>query len=158
MIKIIDTDDGRLRIGMVPKYCDTLQDMHINWKVNDSNRNILEKLDKAIDSQVNINDILRYMRKISFSNHNAFQVPVKKIGVLVVDQSDNFYKSKIEAFKAKTLENIELFVIGIGSQIKRHKLSKIASEPATEHIFQVANYNDLPDILYSAVKAICPTT
>lgn len=149
----LDIKDDNIRIGLVPKNCDTLPDINVDG--SESRDDLLAKLDRVIAEQGSIDSVIRYMRKNSFSTDSGSREHSKKIGVVIVEEGDNLYKSKIEALKAREA-GIEIFVIGVGSDIKFYRLKSIASHPASEHVFRVKSYDELPPILRKVENAICP--
>ena len=139
---------------MVPKDCDKLPEM--NMVSENQKTNVLNELTQFIENQPITADVIKYMRRRSFSAKSGARDDAKRIGVMFVDEGDDLTKTRNEAKRAKDVHNIELFVIAVGRNLNEKKLAHIASDPVAEHLFIVPTYDHLPPLLMQVKNAVCP--
>ena len=156
MTRGLDMQAGRVRVGMVPKDCGG--DLSkLSYSSRNAKQNILNQLDAFLDSQTTVADVINYMRCESFSRGRGARRGARRMGVLVVDEGDDFGKSMYEARRARDLAGIELFVIGVGRRLSYNRLCHLASSPPSKHVFIVRSYNELPSILTRVRESVCPS-
>ena len=87
---------------------------------------------------------------------------IKKLAILVTDGTANIDRentfTQVNETKAN---NVEIFVVGITSQVDETELTAIASYPSSTHYRQVQQYNQLDQILLVLLAQFCqvlPTT
>lgn len=89
---------------------------------------------------------IRHMRKRMFKKRQGARRNVPHVGIIVTDgRSDNTLTTLLEANLARR-SGINLFAIGIGSQVYNYELNAIASEPKDEYVFTVNSFEALDSI------------
>jgi collagen type VI alpha len=80
---------------------------------------------------------------------------VSKIGILITDgQSDNSNATQYQAMLTRNA-GITLLVISVGTQTQVSELSAIASNPTTQNIMNISNYNTFSTIRNALQSALC---
>ena len=92
----------------------------------------------------------------SFRESNGARPDAKRIAVLIVDEGDDLGRAKYESLKLRSRSNVEVFVIGVGKELDEGKLRGIASESASQHVFIVSSYDELPMLIYRVKQNMCP--
>ena len=155
LVNGLDLSNGKLQVGMVPIDCNPIMERLENT-AKMTQEEILDTIDKYIKSQTYTADIIKFMRKHSFTRDKGSRKTSKKMGVLIVDNDDILTRSKVEALKAKNFGDIELFVIAVGPDVNIVRLAKIASQATEDHLFHVNSYDELASILPRVQNSICP--
>ena len=97
------------------------------------------------------------MRGEGFAEENGGRPIAKRIGVIIIDEADPDAAAELdEATKARLVNGVELFVVGVGKRLSPERLRRLATEPAEQHVFHVADYDDLASIVGRVSTAICP--
>ncbi|CAH1791715.1 unnamed protein product [Owenia fusiformis] len=143
-----------VQVGIVPQDCMGMEGFGMN-RFYDQN-----SLFNAIDSnnviESNPTRTITYMRHRVFNHHGGARQNVKRIGVLIVDNMTNdVERLRQEARNAKTLDKMELFVIGVGRNINTNYLSAIASSSSGRHIYRVSDYSALDMIRENFLNNLC---
>ena len=60
-----------------------------------------------------------------------------------------------EAFKARIMGKIEVYIVAVGELVEDEDLCAMASPPADVHVIRVANYEDLADVVLPLRNALC---
>ncbi|KAL3858157.1 hypothetical protein ACJMK2_012763 [Sinanodonta woodiana] len=98
------------------------------------------------------------MRTKMFIESEGARTGVAKVAIVLTDgQSSNMAKTVYEAFRAK-MENIQIFAIGIGSNINSRELRIMASSPPEEFFFEVENYAALDALKQTLAVRTCKVT
>ncbi|KAL8559721.1 hypothetical protein ACOMHN_002254 [Nucella lapillus] len=116
---------------------------------------------KAIDNVrfmgggANTADALEYMRRLGFSPNSGARVGVPRIAIVLTDgSSPNSAQVAVQANNART-DNIGLISVGVGPNINTAELQTIASDPDSNNMFTVSDYNNLPSITKQLIDATC---
>ena len=104
----------------------------------------------------NIAGALELAREEMFSIDHGARSGAAKVLFLATDGTPNINGDRTlpEATATKNA-GIEIFTIGITSAVNRDLLFKIASEPASEHLFFVEKFDELKNIVGSLVNISC---
>jgi len=79
-----------------------------------------------------------------------------KLVILMTDGEQNEGKPAIEASDALKKEGVEVFGIGVGSQISGATLKSWVSNPVAKHYFPVTAFSELNKVLQQIVANACP--
>ncbi|XP_067940078.1 collagen alpha-6(VI) chain-like [Watersipora subatra] len=100
-----------------------------------------------------ISAAIKHMREQSFSVANGDRPTVADIGILLTDgQSKDPFRTQYEANVSKAA-GIEMFSIGIGTQINSQELQDLASGP--RNVFLVNSYQTLQSIEIFLANKLC---
>ncbi|KAK2157691.1 hypothetical protein LSH36_186g01070 [Paralvinella palmiformis] len=151
-----DVSHDKVHVGLVPKDCRDIPE--IDLKTFTSRDEALDTIDRLTrQAQADTTDVLRYMRKASFSQRYGARSRAKKLALVIVDETpDNMAAARKEAERLQVKKGVELFVIGVGKHVKPGKLRRLATDPDDQHMFHVANYDDLYSIVPIVQQAVCP--
>ena len=152
----LDVSDDKVHVGLVPKDCRDIPE--VDLKTFSDREDVLDTIDRLTNqAQADTTDVLRYMRKTSFSNKYGARSRAKKVALVIVDEApDNMAAARKEAERLQLKRGVELFVIGVGKHVKPAKLRRLATDPVDQHMFHVANYDDLYSIVPVVQQAVCP--
>ena len=105
----------------------------------------------------NTSAALQYAREESFKPANGARANASKIAIVITDGHSIDQAST--AREAALLHNIaEVFAIGIGPDVDRDELMKIASGHGTSHIVQVNNFDLLQTIQKQLTDTACQSS
>lgn len=89
---------------------------------------------------------------------------VPQVLLMLTDgQSNRGLKLKVDGSKINTADqlhnnNVMVFSIGVGSDTSHEELSKIASDPDGNHLFEVEDYSALEEIRLQIANQVCTET
>ena len=148
-------DDGEAQLGIL-RYSDTAE---IQFHMNEYN-NRAEMAD-AIDAiqfqsgTTNTAEALRVAREQMFTSANGDRPGRNNVIILFTDgSSDDMEKTLAEA-KLTRLAGINILVVAVGSWVKMNEVREIASDPDDFTVFQVPDFDSLPDIAFGLRAAFC---
>ena len=156
IIDEFDVGENGVQVGLVPKDCDPVAGFALNeFK---SKGPLIKAIEASMIGGSKTAQMLKNMRLNGFNAMNGGRENVKRFGIVVVDDDEcNLTEVAKEAAKARSVHNIELFVIGVGKDVDQDALRAIASGPSDQHIFTVGNYNEIENIAKGLKKNICAT-
>ncbi|XP_066434556.1 collagen alpha-1(XIV) chain isoform X2 [Eleutherodactylus coqui] len=152
LVSAFNVGNDKTRIGLA-QYSG---DPRIEW-----NLNTYDTKDTVIDAARNLpykggNTLtglaLTYILENSFRPEAGARMGLPKIGILITDG-----KSQDDVIPpAKSLKDagIELFAIGV-KNADLNELKEIASEPDSDHVYNVADFNIMNSIVASLTKTVC---
>ncbi|KAG9471533.1 hypothetical protein GDO78_014446, partial [Eleutherodactylus coqui] len=152
LVSAFNVGNDKTRIGLA-QYSG---DPRIEW-----NLNTYDTKDTVIDAARNLpykggNTLtglaLTYILENSFRPEAGARTGLPKIGILITDG-----KSQDDVIPpAKSLKDagIELFAIGV-KNADLNELKEIASEPDSDHVYNVADFNIMNSIVASLTKTVC---
>ena len=147
--------DDQIRVAVTPKRCKGMG--RVDGKSGWDLRGLIEKLDGLIEDDSGLADTLHYMRTTSFSESEGARDGAKRLAVLIMNENDSgdMQTALREAFKARIMANIELFVVGVGKNLNPFDLRYMATQPPEQHTFHVINYDELPSLVVRLRNAMC---
>lgn len=139
-----DVGEDAVRVGLVPKDCFTVPGFQL--KHTQSKEQLLAKIDgRYAAASRGTQQILKYLRKNSFTEDNGARPEAANIAILILDDSsDSLEESIMEATKSRDEEGIHLIVVRVGDKVSAEEAELIASRP--DHIISVNSYDDLPSL------------
>ncbi|XP_040287934.1 collagen alpha-1(XIV) chain isoform X1 [Bufo bufo] len=152
LVSAFNVGSGKTRIGLA-QYSG---DPRIEWNLNtygtkeaviDAVRNLPYKGGNTLTGLA-----LTYILENSFTPEAGARTDIPKIGILITDG-----KSQDDVIPpAKSLKDagIELFAIGV-KNADVNELREIASEPHSDHVYNVADFNIMNSIVESLTKTVC---
>ncbi|XP_013415045.2 cartilage matrix protein-like [Lingula anatina] len=100
-------------------------------------------------------EAIRDMWQNLFSAKNGARLGAIKIGIVITDgQSSDVSLTTNEAKNARD-NGINMFAIGVGTNIKTTELNSIASDPDNRHVFTVSSFADFASIQADFTSGIC---
>ncbi|KAM4706318.1 collagen alpha-1(XIV) chain isoform 1-T1 [Rhinophrynus dorsalis] len=152
LVSAFDVSSDKTRIGLAQYSGDPRIEWHLNAystkdAVIDAVRNLPYKGGNTLTGLA-----LTYILENSFKPEAGARPDLPKIGILVTDG-----KSQDDVIPpAKSLKDagIELFAIGV-KNADLNELKEIASEPDSTHVYNVADFNIMQNIVEGLTKTVC---
>ncbi|XP_005094885.1 cartilage matrix protein [Aplysia californica] len=134
-------------------------EVHPDIKLNDFNtsREIKEAVKGIVqmDKGTETDKAIRFIHTHMFTPEYGSRPWAKKLIILVTDGlSQNSSQTLLEATIARS-KHIEIFSVGVGDQVEDFEIYGVASEPKTQHVFRVDNYEALAGIEKSLSSVAC---
>lgn len=153
MLKNADIDSGSVRVGIV-SFSTTVS---VEFKMNEYTTH--EDVFRAISKipwkghSTNTHEALRITREQMFTTAGGDRDDAPNVVILITDGMSSFPgKTLSESVKVKH-EGIHIYVVGIGEI--QPELFNIASSPASETLFFVADFGELKKLDLQKFRSIC---
>ncbi|CAH1788337.1 unnamed protein product [Owenia fusiformis] len=147
----------RTKVGVV-SYSSQAQ-VEFNLNSYTTQADLLAAIDGLSENTVgatNTAAALSLMRNNIFSAGGGDRKSAKDIAIVMTDGKSTVNYNKV-AGEARTTHNqgITVFVIGIGSEVDRAELKQIASDPDSQHVFNVTGFTALSAIRNEVFVTAC---
>ncbi|CAH1792493.1 unnamed protein product [Owenia fusiformis] len=109
-------------------------------------------------SNVHVNtfaDLMKHLTLRSFTVEEGGRPDAKRIAIAILDTKFPDHGNAVRVAGKAKAQNIEIFVIGVGSGTDYKELTLVASSPADKHVFSVSSYDDLPELTQKIKIHIC---
>ena len=147
-------NENHVRVALVPKTCAEYAELTMG--VYRDREELLDKLDAMQYKESATEDVLKFMRMVSFAPENGARHNAKRVAILIVEDTSQDWSTAIyEADEMRTLLNVELFVIGVGNEIDPAQLQALATTPVDQHVHHVAHYSELNTLVEKLRSSIC---
>ncbi|XP_053376973.1 uncharacterized protein LOC123528762 [Mercenaria mercenaria] len=100
-------------------------------------------------------DAIRYTGQQVFNQNSGARGDVPRIAVLITDGGSADPAAAIAAAQKTRTENIGTIVVGVGNNINKAELSRIADSPSTENMLTVRSYDNLDSITNKLIEQMC---
>ena len=138
----LNIDPEKVRVGLVPRTCPTIEGFSLDTFHKKSQ--LIEGLNSINVEKAKTGILLNRMRTLTFSDARGARRKVKKMAVVVVDRElEDVSMAATEAWRARVMQDIEIFVVSIGKGASDMQVRSIASRPWQQHVFHVASYKHL---------------
>eukprot|EP00794_Sanderia_malayensis_P006323 gene6323-7047_t len=98
-------------------------------------------------------EVLKHLRtRIRFALLRSI---LTAIGILLTDGRSNHGTSVYSAAQQVKQAGINMFVIGVGSNLRTSELNDVASDPDSEHVFKLSGFRDLSDFVDQMSTTSC---
>ena len=160
MIDVFDIDntDGRIRIGVVVYSTEIKNVVALDSKRSkDQIKRQISSI-KYLSGRTNTSDAIKFVREYGFRKGIARDDAVRIAIVMTDGISRNPNQTAMESKLAKTAD-IHLFAIGIGNNIDKSELERIANDPDDKYVFHVESFgalNSIKDLLAISACAVIP--
>lgn len=155
LLKYADIDSGSVRVGIV-SFSTTVS---VEFKMNEYTTH--EDVFRAISKipwkghGTNTHEALRVTHEQMFTTAGGDRDVAPNVVILITDgMSTDPGKTAVESAKVKQ-KGIHIYVIGIGEYVFQLELFNIASSPAPENVFFVADFGELKQLDLHTFRSIC---
>lgn len=108
-----------------------------------------------LSGNTNTDKGLNGMRTTGFRTDASSRPDVTRIGVLVTDGKSRYRSNTVAEASAARDAGIWLYAIGVGSNLDNDELTAIGSEPKSEFVFRVPNFDALTPLISNLTNSIC---
>ena len=106
--------------------------------------------------QTNIAAGLRVARSDILNTNTGWRPEKVTVALLITDGESNIEKTRtVPEANALKRNGVELFVVGVGTQINRDELNNLASVPVNNHLFIAETFPSLDKLWSSVSQGIC---
>ncbi|XP_074547779.1 collagen alpha-1(XII) chain [Halichoeres trimaculatus] len=152
MVGVFDIGPDRVQIGLAQYSGDPKTEWHLNAhrtreSLLDAVANLPYKGGNTLTGLA-----LNYLLQNNFKENVGMRPSARKIGVLITDGKSQ--DDVIISSQALRDQNIELYAIGV-KNADENELRSIASDPDTIHMYNVADFSFLLDIVDSLTENLC---
>lgn len=99
---------------------------------------------------------LAYVQDVMLTSEYGARPDVAHVIIVLTDGKSNDPKqTAIEAKRAKSRGNVQVFAVGVGSEVDRQELANIASQPTGQYVMTVRNYFALHTIKHLLAVKTC---
>lgn len=155
-LKNFDIDSGSVRVGIL-SYSTAVHD-HFYLNAFQTSEDMFNAIDKIpwIYGSTNTADAIRDMRRKYFTYRNGDRPDARNIAFILTDGVSNMNTDRLqtEAITARE-DGIHIYAIGVGLSDET-ELRQIASQPDSENIFVVKNFDELRDLDERIFTFMCP--
>lgn len=152
----LDVGDGAVRVGLVPKDCKAVNEFSLKDSID--KQTVLNFLDHELESAPqSIGDVMKYIRKESFSHGSTTAEAGQKFSVIFVDDSVREWGDITREVRRAERNGIRTFVVSIGD-VDPDKVQSLASAPASTHVIYTKSYQELlsrPTDLVDQLNSAC---
>ena len=99
---------------------------------------------------------LTYTLKNIFTRNGARDT-AKQVAIIVTD-GESLQDKVTEPARKMRKAGVEIFAIGVGSSYNRAELEDMATNPDSEHVFHVDNFDTILDIEREILRDVCQVT
>lgn len=146
MVRSFDIGANKIRIGLETFSSRPYQEFQLNSHTDKAA--LLAALDKVTykSGGTNTGDALNTMYTKMFTTANGDRSNVPNIAIVLTDGNSNNHPQTVKEANNAHQQGINVFSIGIGSGISKAELNDIASDPDSEHVMTITNFNQLSQI------------
>lgn len=153
-METFDFNNNRTRVGVLV-YSNQIQmkvALDSGWTKQQIKRQVSST--SYLSGLTNTSDAIMYLRKYGFTERNARENAIK-IGIVLTDGiSRDPAATKRESIKCRN-DGIKLFAIGIGKDIDKTELKRIANDPDDKYVFHVNSFAALATIRSMVAISAC---
>ncbi|XP_071091672.1 uncharacterized protein [Haliotis cracherodii] len=155
MVQGFDIGPQGVQIGMITFDSKTYLQFHLNKYASKSDIIKAIKATKYTRGNTYTHLALQYARQTSFTAANGARPNAAKIAIVITDGQSNIPTStKTEAQKLKDA-GVTVFSIGVGSGARQTELQAMATDPDSQHVFIVTNFDALKLIKSQLQQKAC---
>ncbi|XP_064631743.1 collagen alpha-3(VI) chain-like [Lineus longissimus] len=103
----------------------------------------------------NTGSAISFLRKTMFTVANGDRPGVPDVAIVVTDGKSNDPVSTLTEAQLAHDANITLVALGIGGGVDSNELNNIASDPDSENVYEVADFDSLSTIVDSLTSSTC---
>ena len=108
-----------------------------------------------VSGGTNTGEAIQFVRQNSFLSKYGSRSSASKMIILITDGKSNNMQLTTQQAMAARNQGITIFAIGVGSGIDRHELNGIATDPDSQHVFTVNNFDALTQIKGELEQKAC---
>lgn len=154
MINGFDIGPTRTKIGVVTFSDKPHLEFHLDSHPTQTSIDTAIDQIRYISGGTNTGDALKYARQTSYLAANGARNNAAKIAIVITDgKSNNNAATSAEAALLRKM-GVTVFSIGVGSA-KVSELNQMATDPDSQHVFVVNNFDALTQIKGELAKKAC---
>lgn len=100
-------------------------------------------------------EAIQFVDRSLFRPENGGRSDVTRMVVIITDGESRMAKETVAAAESLKSKNVTVFAIGVGNQIDVAELRAMASQPSSEFVFEVTNFQALSGIKKELVTRTC---
>lgn len=147
--------DDRMRVGSV-SFSDWVENnFHLNN--HSSVSDVLNAIDiiKRRKRTSFIDSALDYLRTQSFTVANGDRVEAPNVAVIITDGKLGKEDQSLKAAKSIKNSGVIMFVVAVGSSVQMSDFAAFASEPSSEFVYTIDNFDAMDRIKNKITTRIC---
>lgn len=153
----LDINRDRTRVGLI--YWSNEAYTHFNLNSYFNRENTIQAILRTpfLGQRTHTASALEMLYKQGYTAANGDRIDATNIAIVITDGNSNINpeNTPIQGIEARTA-GIHIIVAAVGTTFVNHvELEGIASAPTDHNIFNVAHYDDLPNIMDQLVSGTC---
>lgn len=115
----------------------------------------LHRIRHRVSKSTNTAAALRYLRKYMFTHRYGSRKYATHVAVVITDGKSQNRKATLQAAEAVRSHGIEIFGIGVGDAVDFRELENVASKPASDYVYEVADFQSLDSMKFVLANRAC---